>query len=101
MTYDLHGQWDAHNDHSQEGYDTANCLRSQVNLTETTQSLAMITKAGVPGDKVLVGVTSYGRSFAMEQAGCWGPTCKFTGTRVESHATPGRCTGTGGYITDA
>lgn len=101
MTYDLHGQWDAHNEHSQEGCDTGNCLRSQVNLTETTQSLAMITKAGVPGDKILVRITSYGRSFAMEQAGCWGPTCKFTGTRLESHATPGRCTGTKGYIADA
>ncbi len=48
MTYDLHGQWDAHNQYTQEGCDTGNCLRSQVNLTETTQALAMITKAGVP-----------------------------------------------------
>jgi GH18 family chitinase len=48
MTYDLHGQWDANNDNSQERCDTGNCLRSQVNLTETRQSLAMITKAGVP-----------------------------------------------------
>ncbi|KAK4136083.1 glycoside hydrolase family 18 protein [Trichocladium antarcticum] len=101
MTYDLHGQWDAENAHSQEGCDTGNCLRSQVNLTETRQSLAMITKAGVPGNKIVVGVTSYGRSFAMEQPGCWGPTCKFAGTRLESQATPGRCTGTGGYIADA
>ncbi|KAL2132723.1 hypothetical protein VTI74DRAFT_3433 [Chaetomium olivicolor] len=31
-----------------------------------TQALAMITKAGVPGNKIVVGVTSYGRSFAME-----------------------------------
>ncbi|XPS80176.1 hypothetical protein M3J07_012162 [Ascochyta lentis] len=101
MTYDLHGQWDAHNEHSQECCDTGNCLRSQVNLTETRQSLAMITKAGVPGNKIVVGVTSYGRSFQMAEAGCWGPTCKFTGDRVTSYATPGRCTDTGGYIADA
>ncbi|RYO82101.1 hypothetical protein DL762_006788 [Monosporascus cannonballus] len=101
MTYDLHGQWDANNQYSQEGCDTGNCLRSQVNLTETRQALAMITKAGVPGNKIVVGVTSYGRSFAMEQPGCWGPSCKFTGTRLESQATPGRCTGTAGYIADA
>lgn len=101
MTYDLHGQWDAHNEHSQEYCETGNCLRSQVNLTETRQSLAMITKAGVPGNKIVVGITSYGRSFQMAEVGCWGPMCKFTGDRVTSYATPGRCTDTGGYIADA
>ncbi|KAL8333671.1 hypothetical protein RB593_003384 [Gaeumannomyces tritici] len=101
MTYDLHGQWDAHNKYSQESCDTGNCLRSQVNLTETRQALAMITKAGVPGNKVVVGVTSYGRSFQMAEPGCWGPSCKFTGDRENSDATPGRCTGQAGYIADA
>jgi GH18 family chitinase len=101
MTYDLHGQWDAHNEYSQEYCESGNCLRSQVNLTETRQSLAMITKAGVPGNKIVVGVTSYGRSFQMAEEGCWGPNCKFTGDRLTSYATPGRCTDTGGYIADA
>lgn len=101
MTYDLHGQWDADNAYSQEGCDTGNCLRSQVNLTETKQSLAMITKAGVPGAKVIVGVTSYGRSFKMADPGCWGPNCLFTGDRLNSQAAKGVCTGTAGYIADA
>lgn len=101
MTYDLHGQWDAHNEYSQEYCATGNCLRSQANLTETRQSLAMITKAGVPGSKIVVGITSYGRSFQMAEAGCWGPNCKFTGDRVTSYATAGRCTDTRGYIADA
>lgn len=101
MTYDLHGQWDADNSYSQEGCATGNCLRSQVNLTETKQSLAMITKAGVPGAKVIVGITSYGRSFNMAEAGCWGPGCVYTGTRESSQATKGKCTGTAGYIADA
>ncbi|CAG8893424.1 unnamed protein product [Penicillium egyptiacum] len=96
MTYDLHGQWDANNSHSQEGCDTGNCLRSQVNLTETRQSLAMITKAGVPGNKVVVGVTSYGRSFKMAEPGCWGPNCLYTGDRLNSNAKKGRCTATAG-----
>ncbi|KAK3956166.1 hypothetical protein QBC32DRAFT_251260 [Pseudoneurospora amorphoporcata] len=101
MTYDLHGQWDANNGYSQEGCENGNCLRSQVNLTETKQSLAMITKAGVPGRKVIVGVTSYGRSFEMAQPGCWGPTCPFTGTSTNSNAKKGVCTGTAGYLADA
>ncbi|KAK4032856.1 killer toxin subunits alpha/beta [Parachaetomium inaequale] len=101
MTYDLHGQWDAHNMWSQDGCTSGTCLRSQVNLTETRQALAMITKAGVPGRKIAIGVTSYGRSFQMAQPGCWGPSCTFTGDREHSYATPGRCTGTAGYVADA
>jgi GH18 family chitinase len=101
MTYDLHGQWDAGNSNSQEGCDNGNCLRSQVNLTETKQSLAMITKAGVPANKVIVGITSYGRSYNMAQPDCWGPNCLYTGGRGNSEATKGKCTDTSGYLADA
>ncbi|KAK8012878.1 chitinase [Apiospora marii] len=101
MTYDLHGQWDTDNKNSQDGCDNGNCLRSQVNLTETKLSLAMITKAGVPGRKVIVGVTSYGRTYKMASAGCWGPQCTYLGDRINSPAKKGVCTGTGGYIADA
>ena len=62
-------------------------------------ALSMITKAGVPSNKVVVGVTSYGRSFQMTTKGCWGPHCTFTGP--DSGATPGLCTQTAGYISDA
>ncbi|KAM0511469.1 hypothetical protein ACHAPE_009823 [Trichoderma viride] len=85
MTYDLHGQWDSQN----------------VNLTETIAALVMITKAGVPSNKVVVGVTSYGRSFAMAEEGCYGPQCQFLGDPSDSQATPGRCTQTSGYISNA
>ncbi|KAJ3495624.1 hypothetical protein NLG97_g3256 [Lecanicillium saksenae] len=101
MTYDLHGQWDYGNKWTSPGCDTGNCLRSHVNDTETKDSLVMITKAGVPTNKVVVGVASYGRSFKMEQAGCDGPMCKFTGSPRVSNAAHGRCTDTGGYISNA
>ncbi|KAI0014005.1 putative necrosis-inducing factor-domain-containing protein [Xylariaceae sp. FL0662B] len=77
------------------------CLRSHVNLTETELALAMITKAGVPSNKVIVGISSYGRSFAMAQAGCYGPDCFYTGTAIQSNAAPGPCTDTAGYIANA
>ncbi|EMT60851.1 Killer toxin subunits alpha/beta [Fusarium odoratissimum] len=73
MTYDLHGQWDYDNKWASPGCPKGNCLRSHVNLTETMGALAMITKAGVPSTKVIVGVTSYGRSFKMAKKGCVGP----------------------------
>ncbi|KAH7016502.1 uncharacterized protein B0I36DRAFT_397093 [Microdochium trichocladiopsis] len=101
MTYDLHGQWDAGNKWSADGCPDGNCLRSHINMTETTQVLSMITKAGVSPSKIFVGESSYGRSFRMAKAGCDGPMCKYTGDRLNSEAAPGRCTVTRGYISNA
>jgi GH18 family chitinase len=63
----------------------------------------MITKAGVPSNKIIVGVTSYGRSFQMVDPSCTGPDCLFTGGPEAggSGATKGRCTGTAGYLSNA
>ena len=101
MTYDLHGQWDTDSPHSQSGCANGDCLRSHVNYTETIDSLSMITRAGVPASKVIVGVVSYGRSFLMAQAGCTGPMCNYLGSKKSSPAQKGPCTGEGGYIANA
>ncbi|OAA76099.1 Glycoside hydrolase, subgroup, catalytic core [Akanthomyces lecanii RCEF 1005] len=81
--------------------DGGNCLRSHVNKTETINALAMLTKAGVYSNQILVGVSSYGRSIRMKDEHCSGPFCTFLGARGYSHAYEGRCTGTGGYISNA
>jgi len=60
----------------------------------------MVTKAGVPANKVFVGVSSYGRSFKMAKAGCTGPMCQFLGERNQSPALAGECTNTSGYLAD-
>lgn len=99
MTYDLHGQWDYGSKWSTEGCPEGNCLRSHINLTETVNALAMITKAGVPAKKVFMGVTSYGRSFKMAKAGCTGEMCRYLGPT--SQAKKGECTDTAGYISNA
>ncbi|KAH6679952.1 killer toxin subunits alpha/beta [Plectosphaerella plurivora] len=101
MTYDLHGQWDAGSLWANPGCPSGSCLRSHVNYTETYNALSMITKAGVPSHKVVVGVSSYGRSFKMSDSSCRGPECTFLGDRSNSPAKPGRCTGTGGYLANA
>ncbi|KAM0249269.1 hypothetical protein ACHAP5_002921 [Fusarium lateritium] len=101
MTYDLHGQWDYGNTMISPGCPNGNCLRSHVNKTETLDSLAMITKAGVDPAKVVVGISSYGRSFKMKDPKCTGPACQFTGSFSVSEAEPGVCTGEAGYLSDA
>ncbi|OJJ04322.1 hypothetical protein ASPVEDRAFT_54512 [Aspergillus versicolor CBS 583.65] len=87
MTYDFHGQWDYNEFVLQDWCNGGNCLRSHV------------TKAGVPKNKVAVGVASYGRAFGMKDADCTGPECKFEGP--QSTALPGRCTRTPGIIANA
>jgi GH18 family chitinase len=99
MTYDLHGQWDYSNKWSDPGCPGGSCLRSDINVTETINALVMITKAGVPSNKVIVGVTSYGRAYGMTTPGCWTEMCTFQGPA--STAEAGSCTGTPGYISDA
>ncbi|KAL5342159.1 hypothetical protein BJX70DRAFT_395132 [Aspergillus crustosus] len=101
MAYDLHGQWDVGNEYATEGCPSGNCLRSHVNITETMNSLAMVTKAGVNANKLMIGVSSYGRSFKMSDKNCSGPKCKYEGKRNESPAKKGECTNAGGYIADA
>lgn len=98
MTYDHHGQWDYGNPFTSPGCPEGNCLRSHINNTETEQAFSMITKAGASGNKVIVGQALYGRSFQMTDPRCYTEMCTFTGP--ESGATPGECTGTGGYISN-
>ncbi|KAL5347107.1 hypothetical protein ACLOAV_008250 [Pseudogymnoascus australis] len=99
MTYDLHGQWDYDNKWSNPGCPGGNCLRSHINMTETTNALSLITKAGAASNKVVVGVSSYGRSFKMTTPGCTGSMCTYTGP--DSGAAPGKCTQTPGYIANS
>lgn len=101
MMYDLHGQWDAGNPNSQPGCDNGRCLRSQINMTEMHDALAMITKAGAPSNKIAAGITSYGRSFNMADGDCYTAQCYFTGTRMVSDATLGPCTGEPGILANA
>jgi hypothetical protein len=95
------GQWDVGSKWASEGCELGNCLRSHVNLAETFTALALITKAGVLASKVMVGITSYARSFKMAEVGCDGPDCLYLGAREKSEAELGYCTSQGGYIADA
>jgi GH18 family chitinase len=100
MAYDLHGQWDYGSVDGQAGCPGGDCLRSHVNLTETNYALAMVTKAGVPSSKLVVGLASYGRSFKMADSECRAdPMCKYLGPA--SSANIGVCTRSPGIVAQA
>ncbi|XWX02432.1 hypothetical protein V2A60_010469 [Cordyceps javanica] len=99
MTYDLHGQWDYRNKWTDSGCPGGNCLRSHVNVTKTMNTLSMIIKASMPSNKIAIGIASYGQSFQITDGQCVGPMCTYTGKA--SGATPGQCTKTAGYISNA
>ncbi|KAK3361762.1 hypothetical protein B0T24DRAFT_690163 [Lasiosphaeria ovina] len=96
MTYGLHGQWDYDNKKVNDG--CFNCARHHVNTTEVDYALSMITKAGVPSNKVIVGMDLYGRTFGLTQKGCRGNSWTFGGKN--STALKGWCTDTAGYISN-
>ncbi len=56
----------------------------------------MLTKAGVPAHQIMVGLTSYGRTFHMTTPGCTGPMCTY-----DAAGAAGRCTQTEGYLAQA
>ncbi|OQE16113.1 hypothetical protein PENSTE_c025G06168 [Penicillium steckii] len=60
MTYDFHLQWDVGNKNVMPGCEGGNCLRPHINKTETHDTLAMITKAGVEARQLMIGINSYG-----------------------------------------
>jgi hypothetical protein len=66
---------------------------------ETYNSLTMITKAGVSANKIMVGISSYGRQFKMTDPNCSHMNCTYVGPN--SAATPGRCTNVPEYISNA
>lgn len=96
MTYDLQGIWNLGNSNAEDGCPAGNCLRSDINITETTYALSMLTKAGVPSKQIIIGVTTYGRSFTMSTPGCTGPMCTYTAA-----GEAGECTQTAGYMANA
>ncbi|KAH7006864.1 hypothetical protein EDB80DRAFT_880387 [Ilyonectria destructans] len=73
--------------------------RETLARTWPTFSTTMAQTAGVPSNKVIVGVSSYGQSFRMFDPSCMEPTCLFTG--LKSGATKWECTDTAGYIANA
>lgn len=98
MTYDYHGLWDYGNQWSQSGCGKGDCLRSHVNMSEILTSLALVTKAGVPSNKVAVGVASYGRGFHMVSSNCTGERCPW----IHDATQPiGDCTQEQGLLANA
>ncbi|KAI8904817.1 glycoside hydrolase superfamily [Gorgonomyces haynaldii] len=101
MTYDLHGNWDWANKWVGPALNTHN------NWKEVQQTVNLIQKAGVPSNKLLLGLGYYGRSFKLADPSCTQLlACKYQNPgrydpstqQYENAARPGACTQVGGIL---
>lgn len=92
MSYDIHGVWDSTNKF------TGPYLRPHTNWTEINEGLDLLWRAGVTGDKVVLGLGWYGRSFTLSDPSCDSPNgvCTFS---AGGHA--GECTASAGTLSNA
>ncbi|KAJ7283212.1 bacteriodes thetaiotaomicron symbiotic chitinase [Mycena rebaudengoi] len=87
MSYDLHGVWDA------KDVFIGSIVQAHTNLTEIKQSINLFQRAGVPTDRIVLGLGFYGRSFELSKAACSSPGCPFSGP-----APAGPCTEAEGIL---
>ncbi|ORZ37941.1 glycoside hydrolase superfamily, partial [Catenaria anguillulae PL171] len=101
MTYDMHGNWDY------KIPTLGGKINSHVDLREVANAIKLIMKAGVPSNKILMGIGFYGRSFKLANRGCTEYGCPFVDPKgiipppvdnYEVTAQPGPCTEAGGTL---
>ena len=92
MSYDIHGVWDSRNKF------TGPYIRPHTNLTEISDGLSLLWRAGVSPSKVMLGLGWYGRSFTLADPSCTTPNgaCQFT-----TGGTAGQCTKSSGTLSNA
>lgn len=92
MAYDLHGTWDS-TDVWEGPY-----IRPHTNLTEISEALDLLWRAGVTPGKIVLGEGWYGRSFTLADPSCDTPNglCEFT-----TGGDAGPCSATSGILMNA
>ncbi|KAF4969335.1 hypothetical protein FSARC_3410 [Fusarium sarcochroum] len=80
MSYDLHGAWD------QNVNWTKPYLNAHTNLTEIDSALDLLWRNDIQPNKVVMGLSFYGRAFTAASAACRKPGCLFS-----SPANAGSC----------
>ncbi|RSL40913.1 hypothetical protein CEP54_015977 [Fusarium duplospermum] len=86
MSYDLHGVWDRDNP-------IGNKILGHTNVTEIDLALDLFWRNDIPPGDIVLGVGFYGRSFKLQNPGCWKPGCRFSGP-----GDKGKCTDTAGFL---
>lgn len=73
-------------------------IRPHTNLTEITEGLELLWRAGVDPSKVTLGLGWYGRSFTLSDPNCNTPNgiCMFS-----AGGNPGECTQSAGTLSNA
>ncbi|XP_071952158.1 chitinase-3-like protein 1 [Antedon mediterranea] len=88
MSYDLHGSWE-----SQTGHHSALFAPpGQDQTTTVSYAATMWSDGGVPGNKLMIGIGTYGRSFTLSTSATG------LGAPTNGGGTPGTYTGEAGFM---
>jgi hypothetical protein len=90
MSYDIHGAWDANIE------SLGPIVRPHTDMQEIRSGMQMFYKNGITGDKIVLGLAAYARTFTLADTSCTGIGCKFSGA-----GAAGECTAAPGVLSNS
>lgn len=90
MSYDIHGAWDANIE------SLGPIVRPHTDMQEIRSGMQMFYKNGITGDKIVIGLAAYARTFTLADTSCTGIGCKFSGA-----GAAGECTAAPGVLSNS
>ena len=71
MSYDIHGAWDANIE------SLGPIVRPHTDMQEIRSGMQMFYKNGITGDKIVLGLAAYARTFTLADTSCTGIGCEY------------------------
>jgi hypothetical protein len=90
MSYDIHGAWDANIE------SLGPIVRPHPDMQEIRSGMQMFYKNGITGDKIVLGLAAYARTFTLADTSCTGIGCEFRGA-----GAAGECTASPGVLSNS
>jgi chitinase len=81
MAYDFHGHWD-----------NPAVVNPHTSISDIATSHQLFIDAGIPSEKLVLGLAAYGRTYTLSDTSCTTPGCGFNGAKATT------CTNSNGFM---